>query len=138
MRTGISSPFYQGFRPAERGRGDGSVVVESGYFRDYVGITIATAYMAGAEAGAASKKAVVRDAVFEPLDVPVDPLNPPVAISMNHRMAPNDPEPRDPILVYSYNAQPGDDFRVYYSLDVAARVAPCHETRSEIGGWVCR
>ena len=138
MRTGISSPFYQGFRPAERGRGDGSVVVSGGYFRDYVGITIATAYAAGAEAGAAIKKAVVRDAVFKPLDVPIDPLNPPAAVSMNHRMAPNDPEPRAPIVVYNYNATLGDDFRVYYSLDAPARVAPCHETRPEIGGWVCR
>ena len=48
MRTGISSLFYQGFRPAEPGRGDGSVAVEHGYFRDYVGITIATAYTASA------------------------------------------------------------------------------------------
>jgi hypothetical protein len=137
MRTGISSPFYQGFRPAEPGRGDGSVAVENGYFRDYVGITIATAYTASAEAGAAIKRAVVRNSVFDPLDVPVDPLNPPAAISMNHRMAPNDPDPRDPIVVYDYNARPGDDFKVYYSLGAPARVAPCHETRPGIGGWVC-
>jgi hypothetical protein len=138
MRTGISSLFYQGFQPAEPGRGDGSVAVENGYFRDYVGITIATAYTASAEAGAAIKKAVVRDSVFEPLDVPVDRLNPPAAISMNHRMAPDDPDPRDPIVVYNYNARPGDDFKVYYSLGAPENVAPCHETRPGIGGWVCR
>jgi hypothetical protein len=138
MRTGISSPFYQGFQAVEPGRGDGSVVVEHGYFRDYVGVTIATAYTARAEAGAALKKAVVRDSVFEPLDVPVDPLNPPAAISMNHRMAPSDPDPRDPIVVYDYNAKPGDDFKVYYSLEAPQSVAPCHETRTGIGGWVCR
>jgi hypothetical protein len=138
MRTGISSPFYQGFRPAERGRGDGSVVVSGGQFRNYVGISIATAYAAGAEAGASMKKAVVRGAVFTPLDVPNDPLNPPAAISMNHRMSPGDPEPRDPIAVYNYNGKAGDDFRVYYSLDAPARIAPCHDTRAAIGGWVCR
>jgi hypothetical protein len=138
MRTGISSPFYQGFRAAERGRGDGSVVVERGHFSDYVGITIATAYTAGAEAGAAIKKAVVRDAVFTPLDVPIDLINPPAAISMNHGTAPGDAEPRDPILVYNFNAKPGDDFRVYYSLDVKTPAAPCHDTRPQIEGWTCR
>jgi hypothetical protein len=69
--------------------------------------------------------------------VPVDPLNPPAAISMNHRMAPSDPDPRDPIVVYGYNARPGDDFKVYYSLEAPQTVAPCHETRTGIGGWVC-
>jgi hypothetical protein len=138
MRTGISSPFYQGFRPAEPGRGDGSVAVDHGYFRNYVGISIATTYTASAEAGAAVKTAVVRDSVFEPLDVPVDPQNPPAAISMNHQMAPGDPDPRAPIVVSGFNAKPGDDFKVYYSLDAPAVVAPCHDTRPGIGGWVCR
>jgi hypothetical protein len=138
MRTGISSPFYQGFRPAEPGRGDGSVAVENGYFRDYVGIAIGTAYTASAEAGAAVKKAVVRNSVFEPLDVPVDPLHPPAAISMNHGMAPGDPDPRDPIVIHDYNARPGDDFKVYYSLEAPGSVAPCHDARPGIGGWVCR
>jgi len=138
MRTGISSPFYQDFRAAEPGRGDGSVAVEKGYFRNYVGIVIATAYTASAEAGAAIKKAVVRDAVFEPLDVPVDPLNPPAAISMNYRMSPSDPDPRDPIAVYNFNAKPGDDFKIYYSLEAPQSVAPCHDTRPGIGGWICK
>ena len=84
------------------------------------------------------KKAVIRDSVFEPLNVPVDPLNPPAAISMNHRMSPNDPEPRDPISVYNYNAKPGDDFKVYYSLEAPQSVAPCHDTRAGISGWVCK
>jgi hypothetical protein len=138
MRTGISSPFYQGFKALEPGRGDGSLVIEHGYFRDYVGVSVATAYRASAEAGAAVKKAVVRGSVFEPLDVPVDSLNPPAAISMNHRMAPNDPDPRDPIAVYNYNGKAGDDFNVYYSLEAPAHLAPCHDTRPQIAGWVCR
>ena len=138
MRTGISSPFYQGFREAEPGRGDGSVAVEGGYFRNYIGIVIATVYSASTEAGSAVKKAEVRDAVIEPLDVPVDPLNPPAAISMNYRMSPGDPEPRDPIAVYNFNKKAGDNFKVYYSLEAPQTVAPCHETRSAIGGWVCK
>ena len=95
MRTGISSPFYQDFRSAEPGRGDGSVAVEDGYFRNYIGAVIATVYSASAEAGIPIKKAVIRDSVFGPLNVPLDPLNPPAAISMNYRMSPNDPEPRE-------------------------------------------
>jgi hypothetical protein len=138
MRTGISSPFYQGFRDAEPGRGDGSVSVEGGYFQNYIGIVIATVYSASAEAGAAVKKAAVRNAIFESLKVPADPLNPPAAISMNFRMAPADPEPRDPIAVYNFNNKPGDNFRVYYSLEAPERAAPCHETRPGIEGWVCR
>jgi hypothetical protein len=138
MRTGISSPFYQEFRAAEPGRGDGSVVVEGGYFRNYIGVVIATAYTASAEAGAAIKKAVVRDSVFEPIDVPVDPMNPPAGISMNYHMAPNDPDPRDPILVYNYNKKSDDNFKVYYSLDAPQSVAPCHETRADISGWICK
>ncbi len=138
MRTGVSSPFYQGYRAAEPGRGDGSVIVEHGYFRDYVGISLATAYAASAEVGAALKKAVVRNSVFEALDVPADPLNPPATISMNHRMAPGDPEPRAPIVVDTYNATPGDNFKIYYSLEAPETVAPCHNTRPAIGGWVCR
>jgi hypothetical protein len=138
MRTGVSSPFYQGFRDAEPGRGDGSVAVEGGYFQDYIGIVVATVYSASAEAGAVVKKAAVRDSVFEPLDVPVDPLNPPAAISMNYRMSPGDPEPRDPIAVYNFNKKAGDNFKVYYSLDAPDKAAPCHDKRSGIGGWVCK
>ena len=138
MRTGISSPFYQGFRDAEPGRGDGSVSVEGGYFQNYIGAVIATVYSASAEAGAAVKRAVIRDSIFEPLNVPADPLNPPAAISMNYRMAPADPEPRDPIAVYNFNNKAGDNCKVYYSLEAPERVAPCHETRTDIGGWVCR
>jgi hypothetical protein len=138
MRTGISSPFYQEVRAVEPGRGDGSVAVEGGYFRDYIGVVIATAYSAGAEAGVAVKKAEVRDSVFEPLNAPVDPLNPPAAISMNYLMSSNDPDPRDPIAVYNFNKKPGDNFKVYYSLEAPQSVAPCHDTRSGIGGWVCK
>ena len=138
MRTGVSSPFYQEFRAVEPGRGDGSVSVEGGYFRDYIGIVIATVYSSSAEAGGALKKAVVRDAVFEPLNVPADPLNPPGAISMNYRMASGDPDPRDPIAVYNFNKKPGDNFKVYYSLEAPPKVAPCQDTRSDIGGWVCK
>ena len=52
--------------------------------------------------------------------------------------APGDPERRDPIVVVNVNSKPGDDFSVYYSLDAPADVAPCHDTRSDIGGSVCK
>jgi len=38
----------------------------------------------------------------------------------------------------NYNARPGDDFMVYYSFEAPGSVAPCHEARPGIGGWVCR
>ena len=138
MRTGVSSPFFQGSQAIEPGRGDGLAVVENGYFRNYIGVVIATAYSVNAETRAAFKRAVVRDSVFEPLDVPADPLNPPAAISMNYRMASGDPDPRDPILVSNFNKKTGDNFKVYYSLEAPQSVAPCHDTRPDIGGWVCR
>ena len=90
-----------------------------------------------AETGAAVKKATVRDSVFGPLGVPADPLNRPSAISMNYRMAPGDPDPREPISIYNYNGKPGDNFAVYYSLDGTQNVAPCRDTRPGIDGWTC-
>jgi G8 domain len=138
MRMGVASPFYPTHQATEPGRGDGSVIVENGFFQDYVGVVIATAYSVGPEAGNPVKRAVVRDSMFAPLDVPARAMNPPAAISMNFRMAPNDPEPRDPIQVFGFNKKPEDNFRVYYSLQAPQEVAPCHAVRPEIGGWVCR
>jgi hypothetical protein len=137
MRTGVSSPFYQEIRAPEPGRGDGSILIEHGFFRNYVGVSVATAYSTYAESGAAVKRAIVRDSVFAPLDVRVDPLTPPSAISMNFRMASGDPDPREPLLVQGYNGRAGDDFRVYYSLGAPRGGSPCHDTRQGIDGWTC-
>ena len=41
-------------------------------------------------------------------------------------------------FVYDFNNQPGDTFKVYYSLEAPPQVAPCHESRGGIGGWVCK
>jgi hypothetical protein len=60
------------------------------------------------------------------------------AISMNDGMPPHDARPRDPILVYDFNRQPGRNFKVYYSLQAPVDTAPCHDTMPGIGGWVCR
>ena len=57
---------------------------------------------------------------------------------MNHYMAPDDPEPRVPIVVYDFNKKTGDDFKVYYSLQAPPTVAPCHESRPGLDGWVCK
>ncbi len=139
MRTGISSPFFRGDQNSEPGRGDGSVLIENGYFKDYVGVVVATAYASSATGKGRLKTAIVRDSVFEPLaGVPSFDTSPPAAISMNYRMAPNDPARRDPILVYGFNQKEGDDFKLYYSLDAPPNVAPCHDSRPRIGGWVCK
>ena len=47
MRVGVLSPFFYNQTP-EPGRGPGALVVEDGYFRNHVDVSIATAYAAGA------------------------------------------------------------------------------------------
>ena len=98
-----------------------------------------TAYASTSQDREPLKKAVVRSSSFESLsEVPTNPDNPPAAISMNYRMAPGDTEPREPILVQDFNNKPGDTFKVYYSLEAPPQVSPCHDSRSDIGGWICR
>jgi len=139
MRTGISSPFFRGDQKPEPGRGDGSVTIENGYFQDYFGIVVATAYSTSAKRERVLKTAIVRDSVFQPLaGVPTFDSSPPAAISMNYRMAPADVVPRDPISVYNFNKKPGDNFKVFYSLDAPPKLAPCNESRPGIGGWACK
>ena len=137
MRVGILSPFFYSQTP-EPGRDAGSFVIENGYFRNHVGVSVATAYTANGGRGVAVKRAEVRRSVFEPLDVPAADAWPIESISMNYEMHPGDLQPRDPILVYDYNNQPGDDFKVYYSHQAPEAVAPCHDAQRGIGGWVCR
>ena len=139
MRTGVASPFFTTDQTPEPGRGDGSAMIENSRFRNYIGIVVATSYVNNSKGDAPLKNAVVRSSTFEPLEgVPSFTTNPPVAISMNYRMAPSDADPRDPIFVYDFNQKPGDTFKVYYSLQAPQTVAPCHDTRSDIGGWVCK
>ena len=57
---------------------------------------------------------------------------------MNYGMGPEDARPREPVLVYNFNKQSGNDFKVYISLNAPAAVAPCHDTKPAIGGWVCK
>ena len=136
MRVGVLSPFFYSQTP-EPGRGPGSLVVERGYFRNQVGISVATGYAANRSDGAPLKRAVVRGAVFEALAAPVDGDWPAESISMNYETTPGDDEPRDPIVVHDYNGQPGRSFRVYYSHEAPPATAPCQETLPGIGGWVC-
>ena len=136
MRVGVLSPFFYNQTP-EPGRGPGALVVEDGYFRNHVDVSIATAYAAGAPGAAPVKRAEVRGSVFEPLGVrPADPW-PRESISANYETTPGDGQPRDPIFVYDYNDQAGNDFKVYYSHEAPDAAAPCHEVRQGIGGWVC-
>ena len=138
LRTGVSSPFVSGPLGGGRTVNPGSVVIEHSRFRNYFGVVVGTAYASGTPGVRPDRTAVVRSSSFEPLpDVPVNPANPPAAISMNYRMAPGDPAPREPILVQDFNNKPGESFNVYYSLDAPPTVAPCHESRPDIAGWVC-
>ena len=137
MRAGVSSPFFHLRQNTEPGRGDGSVTIENSYFRDYVGVVVATTYQPPANSKPV-KTAIVRGSVFEPLNVPANPLVPPAAISMNYYMAPDDPDPRVPIAVYDFNKKAGDNFKVYYSLQAPKSVAPCNESRPALDGWVCK
>ena len=136
MRVGILSPFFYSQTP-EPGRGAGSLVVEDSYFAHHIGVSIATAYSTNTDGGQPVKNAVVRGSRFEPLELPTASTWPAEAISMNWGMVPEDAEPRDPITVYDYNQQPGNDFKIYYSHEAPPETSPCHETISGIGGWVC-
>ena len=136
MRVGVLSPFFYNQAP-EPGRGPGLLVIEDGYFRNQVGVSVATAYAANASGGEPLKSAVVSGSVFETLDAPAADGWPSESISMNYEMAPGDGEPRDPIVVRDYNGQPGNSFRVYYSHEAPESTAPCQETVPGIGGWVC-
>jgi hypothetical protein len=137
-RTGVASPFVSG-HTGQPVAGRGSVLIEGSRFRNYFGVVVDTGYADPATSEPPAKHAVVRASTFETLPgVPLDAANPPAAISMNYRMAPGDTAPRAPIFVYDFNNQPGDSFKVYYSLDAPPQVAPCHESRGGIGGWVCQ
>jgi hypothetical protein len=138
LRTGIASPFFHSGQSTEPGRGDGSVTIENSYFRDYFGIVVATTYQPKPANQKPSKTAVVKNSVFESLNVPANPRMPPAAISMNYNMAPDDRDPRVPINVVDFNKKPGDNFKVYYSLQAPKNVAPCNESRAAVDGWVCK
>jgi len=138
LRVGVASPFYPNQARLEPGRGDGSVMIENGYFRNHIGIVVATGYASDSELARAAKRSIVRNTTFEPLVLPGRSMYAPVAVSMNYRMAPGDTEPRDPIEIIDFNGRSGDDFKVYYSLDAPPDVAPCHETQPDITGWVCQ
>jgi hypothetical protein len=137
MRAGVASPFFHSQR-SELGRGDGSVAIENSYFRDYVGVVVATTYQPSARNSKPAKTAVVRSSVFDPLNVPANPRVPPAAISMNYYMASDDPEPRVPIQVFDFNKKTGDNFKLYYSLQAPKTVAPCNDSRPALDGWVCK
>jgi len=138
MRTGVNSPFFKADQKPEPGRGDGSMTIENGYFRDYEGVVVGTAYRISSTTDRPVKVATVRSSVFEPLSGVSTGMYPPSAISMNYRMAPGDTEPRDPIFVYDFNKKSGDNFKVYYSLEAPNSVAPCNVTRPGVDGWVCK
>jgi hypothetical protein len=135
LRVGVTSPFFLS-SAGEPGRGDGVAVIENSYFRNYVGVSVATAYTPESTQ-APAKRAVVRNSQFAPLaGVPQGPYAP-AAVSMNYGMSTGDRTRRDPILVYDFNRQAGNTFRVFYSSDLPEPPAPGCTTREGIAGFVC-
>ena len=136
LRVGVASPFIHR-TSIQPGRGDGVTTIEDSYFRNYVGVAVATAYTQPPTAPTI-KRAVVRNSRFEPLPGAAAGRYPAAAISMNYGMASGDQMRRDPVIVYDFNGRPGDTFRVFYSLELPAEAAPaCQAPRTEIGGFVC-
>jgi hypothetical protein len=135
LRVGVASPFFARI-DTEPGRGDGLATIENSYFKDYVGVVVATAY-APPVATAPLKRAVVRSSEFVPLAVPTPGQYPAAAISMNYGMATGDKMPRSPIVVYDFNKKAGDTFRIFYSSELPPSAAPCGATRPGLGGFVC-
>jgi len=136
MRVGVFSPFFYN-QTSEPARAGGSFVIDNSHFRNQIGVSVATAYSTN-NAGVSSKSAVVRNSMFEPLDLKGAATGPSESISMNYGTPPGDPQPRDPLLVYDYDKQPGNDFKVYYSYQAPEIAAPCHNALKGIGGWVCK
>jgi hypothetical protein len=136
VRVGVASPFFPN-ASTEPGRGDGVATIENSFFRNYVGVSVATAYTPTTTT-APIKKAVVRNSRFEAMPGVRPAQYPPAAISMNYGMSFGDTARRDPIIVYDFNGKAGDTFRVFYSLDLpSAQTPPCHEPRPDISGFVC-
>jgi hypothetical protein len=135
MRVGVSSPFFLS-TASEPGRGDGVATIEDSEFWNYVGVSVATAYTP-ASTQAPIKRAVVRNSRFVPLSGVPSSIYAPAAISMNYGMSAGDRAPRDPIVVYSFNGQPSQPFRVFYSSDLRQAPAPGCTTRDGIAGFVC-
>jgi hypothetical protein len=136
MRVGVASPFFAK-TDTEPGRGDGVATIENSYFRDYVGVAVATAY-SPTTTQAPIKKAVVRNSRFESLAGVPATQYPAAAISMNYGMSAGDRDRRDPVIVYDFNGKSGDTFRVFYSHEMPATAAPaCNAPRADIGGFVC-
>lgn len=131
-RVGVASPFFVR-ADADVGRGDGMATIEDSYFRSYVGVAVATAYTTEKKP---LKQAIVRNTRFEPIDVPRG-MYEPAAISMNYGMSRGDLRRRDPLVVYDFNQEAGNTFRVFYSLDLPENEAPCQDTRAYVEGFVC-
>ncbi|MGE3402638.1 MAG: G8 domain-containing protein [Vicinamibacterales bacterium] len=135
MRVGVSSPFFLS-SASEPGRGDGVATIEDSEFWNYVGISVATAYTP-ASTQAPIKRAIVRNSRFVPLSGVPASIYAPAAISMNYGMSTGDRTRRDPIVVYNFNGQPSQPFRVFYSSDLREPPAPGCTTRDGIAGFVC-
>ena len=139
LRAGIVSPFYPVRQLLEPGRGEGSLSIEKGYCRNYVGVAVATGYSTEIESPLVLKHAVVRGATFAPLDLPGEPDKPAEQfVSMNYRMSGGDTDRRDPISVVDFNGHAATTSACITRSRAPPDVAPCHDTRPDVQGWVCK
>jgi hypothetical protein len=136
VRLGVASPFFYG-QTSDATRA-GSLTIENSYFRTYIGVSVGTAYTDDSKDGRPAKSVLVRSSMFDPLSVGSGNSSHPEAISMNYGMTPQDSRPRDPVMVFDFDRRAGENFKVFYSLQAPASVAPCHATMPGIDGWVCK
>ena len=79
------------------------------------------------------KKAVVRSTVFEPLTSRGPQPYPPGGDFDELRNDAGRAGPREPVLVYDFNKQSGNNFKVYYSLQAPASCRSV--SRHDAGYW---
>ncbi|MDA1184451.1 MAG: right-handed parallel beta-helix repeat-containing protein [Acidobacteria bacterium] len=87
FRVGVASPFIHR-TTIESGRGDGVATIEDSYFRDYVGVAVATAYARSNSMPWTKKRVIIRNSRFDALSGAAVGQYAPAAISMNYGMAP--------------------------------------------------
>lgn len=137
FRTGVaSSLFFTDDTSLQSGTEVGSFVVENSRLNTEIGVAAATAYAQTGQTAQVTPHAVIRDLHFQPLAV--NDGSTPEAISANDLPPSGDARQREPIYVYDFEGESGDDFDLFYSNGAPESVAPCHNSRPGIAGWACK
>jgi hypothetical protein len=114
------------------GAGTGLQAVENSTLRNDIDVSLRTMYSANGGGWLPARKTVLTNNTFLGS----------TAIEMDWSLdAFTNSTQKDEMLVYAYQGNTSDNFRVYYdaqaSQNVAGGVAPCYATRAEIRGIVC-